>query len=69
MKKTLLFVVTILVFVSAYALADRVTINGTTYECSNHCSVNLGPPATVQDCCGGTVAELRRDAIIIDVGP
>lgn len=66
MKKTLLFVLTILVFASAYVLADRVTVNGTTYECTTQCDIDTGPPMTIQDCCGGTVAELRRDAIVID---
>ena len=45
--------------------ADRVSVNGKTYECSNSCSINTGPPMTIQDCCGGTVALLQREAIEI----
>jgi hypothetical protein len=47
-------------------MADRTTVDGRTFECSNSCTVNSGPPMTIGDCCGGTVAELQRDVIIID---
>ncbi|WP_423185661.1 hypothetical protein ACO1PK_10905 [Alishewanella sp. d11] len=68
MKKSLsvLSLAAITVFFSASSYADKVTVNGITYECSNTCSIDLGPPTTIQDCCAGTVARLRRDAIIIE---
>mgnify|MGYP000536314853 CR=1 FL=1 len=57
-----------LVVVSLPSIADRVTVNGKTYECSNSCSVNLGPPTTISDCCGGTIAEILRPGAVIEIG-
>ena len=67
MKQTLGYAFVILsLAIAAPVFADRTTVNGKTYECSNSCSVNTGPPTTIQDCCGGTVVELKRDAIVIE---
>lgn len=68
MKKVFLtsMLTVIAILFSAASYADKVTVNGTTYECSNSCSINSGPPMTIEDCCGGTVARLRREAIVID---
>lgn len=43
---------------------DRVQIDGKTYECDNSCSVTMGPPTTVSDCCGGLVGEVKRQITI-----
>lgn len=66
MKKLKMCLVVASVLFSTVVLADKVTVNGRTFQCSNVCSVTLGPPVKVQDCCGGTVGELQRDAIVIE---
>lgn len=46
--------------------ADEVKVDGKNYRCTNICSINSGPPMTIQDCCGGTVTELKKEVIVLD---
>ncbi|QSX35349.1 hypothetical protein JYB87_09245 [Shewanella avicenniae] len=69
MKKTITkIVLAFTVLASIPAMADRVKVNGETYECSNVCNVNVGPPTTVSDCCGGTVGHILKAGSVIVIG-
>lgn len=69
MKKTITkIVLAFTVLASVPAMADRVKVNGKTYECSNSCEVNTGPPTTISDCCGGTVGEILPAGSVITIG-
>ncbi len=58
-----------LALLSVEALADRTTVDGRTFECTDSCTFNSGAPMTISDCCGGRVEEiLKREIIIIDTG-
>jgi hypothetical protein len=63
LKKAMVIALTVF---STSLFADSVQVGGSTYQCSNVCSINIGPPMTIQDCCGGTVAKIQREAIVIE---
>lgn len=46
--------------VAAFGLGLGITsqalvLNGERYSCTNACVIDLGPPVTIRDCCGGHV--------------
>lgn len=47
------------------ASADSVTVNGTTYTCTNVCNLTAGSDGsiTVVDCCGGRVSQTMESPI------
>jgi hypothetical protein len=47
-----------LMLFSTSAFADTVEVNGTSYTCTNHCTVTTGSNGnySVSDCCGGRVS-------------
>lgn len=48
-------IATLLVVAVSVRADSIVTVDGETYRCDNTCVVDLGPPLTVRDCCGGAV--------------
>ena len=63
MKKAMIKVILgLTVIVSVPLLADNIVVGGTTYQCTNSCTVNAGPPQSISDCCGGTVAQILKPA-------
>jgi hypothetical protein len=69
MKKiTTTIMLVVISIISSPTFADKVTVNGKTYQCQNSCEVNTGPPTTISDCCGGSIAELLRPGTVITIG-
>ncbi len=66
MSKIKVYVTLIAFAASVPVFADSTTkIDGKTFQCTNACSINSGPPMTVEDCCGGTVSQPQREPITV----